>query len=56
MQKTKKIEQLKAIYRLKIILSILKEDIQEIERYNRIIDSLDYLDKEMKKYRTIGDN
>ena len=55
MQKIKNIEQLKLIYRLKLILSEVKKDLKEVERYKRIIDSLDFLEKEMENCRSIGD-
>ena len=55
MQKIKNIEQLKLIYRLKFILSIAKNQLIEADRYKRILKSLDFLEKEMKKYRIIGD-
>ena len=55
MQNTCKIEQLKLIFRLKLILSEVKKDLKEVERYKRIIDSLDFLEKEMENCRSIGD-
>jgi|TARA_B110000240_G_scaffold80141_1_gene91397 hypothetical protein len=55
MQNTYKIEQLKLIFRLKLILSEVKKDLKEVERYKRIINSLDFLEKEMEKYNPVGD-
>jgi hypothetical protein len=51
MQNAYKIEQLKLIFRLKLILSKAKKDLKEVERYKRIINSLDFLEKEMGKYK-----
>ena len=55
MQNTYKIEQLKLIFRLKLIFSEVKKDLKEVERYKRIINSLDFLEKEMEKYNPVGD-
>lgn len=55
MQNTYKIEQLKLIFRLKLILSEVKKDLKEVERLKRIINSLDFLEKEMGKYKPVGD-
>ena len=55
MQKTKNIEQLKLIYRLKFILSIAKNKLMEADRFKRILKSLDFLEKEMKIYNSVGD-
>ena len=55
MQNAYKIEQLKLIFRLKLILSEVKKDLKEVERYKRIINSLDFLEKEMVKYKPVGD-
>jgi len=55
MQNAYKIEQLKLIFRLKLILSKVKKDLKEVERYKRIINSLDFLEKEMGKYKSVGD-
>ena len=55
MQKIKNIEQLKLIYRLKLILSEVKKDLKEVERFKRIINSLDFLEKEMEKHNPVGD-
>jgi hypothetical protein len=55
MQNAYKIEQLKLIFRLKLILSKAKKDLKEVERYKRIINSLDFLEKEMEKYNPVGD-
>ena len=55
MQNTCKIEQLKLIFRLKLIFSEVKKDLKEVERFKRIINSLDFLEKEMGKYKPVGD-
>ena len=55
MQNAYKIEQLKLIFKLKFILSKVKKDLKEVERYRRIINSLDFLEKEMGKYKSVGD-
>ena len=55
MQNTYKIEQLKLIFRLKLILSEVKKDLKEVERFKRIINCLDFLEKEMGKYKSVGD-
>ena len=55
MQNACKIEQLKLIFRLKLILSEVNKDLKEVERYKRIISSLDFLEKEMEKYNPVGD-
>tara|TARA_B110000908_G_scaffold93323_1_gene110522 strand:+ start:68 stop:238 length:171 start_codon:yes stop_codon:yes gene_type:complete len=55
MQNTYRIEQLKLIFRLKLIRSKVKKDLKEVERYKRIIISLDFLEIEIEKYKPVGD-
>ena len=55
MQNAYKTDQLKLIFRLKLILSEVKKGLKEVERFKRIINSLDFLEKEMGKFNPVGD-
>jgi thioredoxin-related protein len=38
-----------------LIRSKVKKDLKEVERYKRIIISLDFLEIEIEKYKPVGD-
>lgn len=55
MRKADIMNQLKTLYKLKIILSSFRDRAEEVKRYKKIIKKLDLLEKELNKRKTFGD-
>lgn len=55
MRKADIMNQLKTLYKLKIILSSFRDRAEEVKRYKKIIKRLDLLEKELNKRKTFGD-
>ena len=55
MRKADIMNQLKTLYKLKIILASFRDRAEEVKRYKKIIKRLDLLEKELNKRKTFGD-
>ena len=55
MRKADIMNQLKTLYKLKIILSSFRDRAEEVKRYKKIIKRLDLLEKELNKRKIFGD-